>query len=230
MNPFTITGGAGIRSPLQRWHKSQNAVFDSANGAQFVSRYQAVELEANRAKNLGLADLTTFPRCGIKAGHDGQYLRTQGYNLPGGANLAALQSSGSLLLRLSDTEFWLLSDLQQQAKVFAADLVDLPATCYDLPRLHSHCWLALSGDMAPDVLAKLCAVDLRCSAFAVNHIAQTSLARVNVIIVRTDTASGAPRFYLLSDISSCEYLWHCLLDAMQEFSGTTIGLNALQQL
>jgi len=100
---------------------------------------------------------------------------------------------------------------------------------YSLPRRDSHCWFALTGEHASATLAKLCGVDLRTHKFAECSVAQTSLARVNAIIVRHDLATTAC-WFVLSDVSSAEYLWDALLDAMVQLKGSAVGMAALQAL
>jgi sarcosine oxidase subunit gamma len=50
----------------------------------------------------------------------------------------------------------------------------------------------------------------------VGAIAQTSVARLSAIVIaaRIGAKSG---FHLLSDVSTSQYLWDCLADAMLEF-------------
>ena len=76
------------------------------------------------------------------------------------------------------------------------------------------------------MFSKVCAVDLRIDKFSQGAVAQTSLARVNAIIVRQDLGA-TPCFYILSDVSSAEFLWTSLLDAMLEFKGKVVGTAAL---
>ena len=100
---------------------------------------------------------------------------------------------------------------------------------YMLPRFDGLFWFALTGASATDCLAKVCGVDLRESAFPPGSVAQTSVARLNAVIVRVD-AVAAPLFHLLGDSASAEYAWTSLLDAMQEFGGRPVGLRALHAL
>ena len=61
------------------------------------------------------------------------------------------------------------------------------------------------------------------------QIAQTSLARMNGMIVRDDQG-GTLAYHVLGDGASGEYLWDCLLDAMAEFDGAPVGLDAVRAL
>ena len=49
------------------------------------------------------------------------------------------------------------------------------------------------------------------------------------MIVRNDLGA-TPAFYVLTDSASADYLWPCLVDAMQEFEGAIVGLAALRAL
>jgi len=69
------------------------------------------------------------------------------------------------------------------------------------------------------LLAKLCGVDLSGANFVNRSIAQTSVAKTSAIIVRHDT-DYAPRFYLLGESSTRQYMWSCLVDAMKEYDDT----------
>ena len=75
------------------------------------------------------------------------------------------------------------------------------------------------------MLAKLCGIDFRTDRFAPLQVAQTQAARLSVIIIRDDTA--LPAWHLLADSASADYVWTCLVDAMQEFGGKQAGPDAL---
>jgi sarcosine oxidase subunit gamma len=72
-------------------------------------------------------------------------------------------------------------------------------------------------------------VDLRPHKFQPGQIAQTSLAKMSGIVIRDDRGA-IPAFHLLADVASAEYLWGAVLDAMSEFGGAPVGLQALRRL
>jgi len=222
------------RSQLYRIHQKSGARFEDHDGALCVSEYTDDSSEVSQARSLGLADLSTLPRIGFKGRGATDWLNKQGARLPEQPNRALIQPDGSLLARLSAQEVLILCALQA-AHARPVRLQDDAGSAaaqhaYLLPRADSHCWLALTGEYAAQTLAKICAVDMRLHKFAQGDVAQTSVARVNAILIRYDLANDAPCFYILCDVSLAEFLWTSLIDAMQEFGGQPVGLTTLRQL
>ncbi len=221
------------RSQIYRRHVDAGANFEAIAGAAVVANYGKAGDEAEQARHLALVDLSTLAKAGFKGAGAPGWLEEQGAQLPGSPNQAERQEDGSLIARLSTNELLILSDPISNSALpsILQDSWSLDSTksVYSLPRGDSHCWFALTGEHSPAMLAKVCGVDLRPGTFALHEVAQTSLARVNAIILRHDLAT-ALCFFVLSDVSSAEYLWDVLLDAMMEFQGSTVGLAALRAL
>jgi len=221
------------RSQLYRQHINAGALFEEVGDSAVVTAYTKTGDEVKQAARLALVDLSTLPRVGFKGSGAPGWLAEQGAELPGSPNQAVRQRDNSLIARLSDDEFLILSDLNSDSTlpVILQERWSLDSTTkvYSVPRGHSHCWFALTGDHATATLAKICAVDLRSHKFAEREIAQTSLARVNAIILRNDLMT-TPCFFILSEVSSAEYLWDALLDAAIEFGGNPVGIAALRTL
>ncbi len=121
------------------------------------------------------------------------------------------------MLRLSSTEYWLLGSLTKLPGLDACDSNCLNATpnaCYPLFCMDSHGWLMLTGEHVSGVMAKLGGVDLREEAFPVGSIAQTSLARINGIIVHQEI-NGLTEYSILCDNASIDYVWTALIDAVR---------------
>jgi len=221
------------RSQLYRRHIAARARFEEIAGAAVVADYGDADGEALQARHLALADLSPLTRTGFKGEGAPAWLEAQAVRLPSAPNQARCQNDGGLVARLSDNELLILSDLHADTTLPATlqDEWSLDATqrVYMLPRRDSHCWFALCGENAATTLSKICGIDMRTHKFAEHELAQTSLARVNAIVLRNDLAL-TPCFYILSDISSAEYLWCALLDAMAEFEGSPVGLTAIRNL
>ncbi len=181
----------------------------------------------NPAAPVVLCDLSPLPRTGFKGADTARWLAAQGLRFPEAHNCATAQEDGSLLARLSPGEFLLLGRIDgassaverlQSAWSWAAEA----GMCFPLPRQDSHAWFHLGGLKAPEAMAKLCGIDLRPHVFAAGAIAQTSVARLNAIVIAHPSG-----FYLLADSASAEYFWACLADAMAEFGGSVVGSGCL---
>ena len=142
----------------------------------------------------------------------------------------ALQPEGALAVRLSNGEALLLGNLQGNS-----DLLDrlaenfsreLPAEVYQVPRADSSAWFMVTGRLAPEMLAKLCGVDLSSKVFPQLEVAQTSVARTNAIVLRWDVGQTLA-YHVFPGAALAEYLWDCLMDAMVEYGGRPAGLEAV---
>ncbi|ONH49737.1 N-methylglutamate dehydrogenase subunit D [Pseudomonas cedrina] len=168
-----------------------------------------------------LADLTDLPRVGFRGSHSAEYLRGRDFVLPDAPNRAVAQADGSYVARLSQTEYLLLGSPEDKGERMADEEarweLDHQAN-YLLPRQDSHACFQLTGEHLGKVMAKLCGVDLSPQAFGPGTVAQTSAARVNVIVINSGTAQQAS-LHILCDRASKAYFLEAFLDAIQEFSG-----------
>lgn len=166
-----------------------------------------------------LTDLTDLSRVGFRGAHSAEYLRSRGFALPDAPNRAVTQADGSLVARLSQSEYLLLGSPEDQGQRLADEEarweLDHQAN-YLLPRQDSHAWFQLTGDKPSEVMAKLCGVDLSPQAFGPGAVAQTSAARINVIVINAGSARQAS-LHILCDRASQAYFQEALLDAMEEF-------------
>lgn len=214
------------RSPLYRAHGT--ASLRALGETLLVAEYGEGD-EPGALQGCALIDLCNLPRVGLRGRDSAEYLQARGFRLPDAPNQALTQADGGQVVRLSQTEYLLLGSLadggervRQEELTWRQD----ERANYLLPRQDSHAWLLLAGPSSVTAMAKLCGVDLRPEVFAPGSVAQTSAARVNVIIANLPLAS-APALHILCDRAAVEYLWEALLDAMTEFDGRPVGIQAL---
>lgn len=196
----------------------------SLKAEHFIERSPVYPLQ-----DCALTDLSDLPRVGFRGADSAAWLQARGYRLPALPNQALRQDDGSLVARLSQTEYLLLGSLHDMGARIAAEESSWKfddSRNYLLPRHDSHAWLQLSGRHCAGVMAKLCGVDLRPQAFGPGAVAQTSAARVNVIVINAGSAR-LPALQILCDRASVEYFRAALLDAMDEFDGGTVAIDAL---
>ncbi|MEX2524113.1 MAG: sarcosine oxidase [Gammaproteobacteria bacterium] len=213
---------------------ADGAQFSEWEGCAIASSFGGtVEEEISQAGTLGLADLTPLSRIGFKGKRAVEWLRKQGIEIGDQNNYSWKQGNGTQAARLSDNETLILEDIAGISGTSAEleqQLVSEDADgCFSVPRRNLSAWLLVTGDNADAMFAKLCGVDMRKSRFLNGSIAQTSMARMNVIAIRQDLA-GLPAYHLVFDSASADYLWRMLKDAMIEYDGRPVGHEAVQAL
>ena len=222
------------RSPLYRALEGHGARFEALGDYAVASDFgREADDEADQAKSLGLADLTPFPRIGFKGWNIAPWLAGAGAEMGEASNRAYPQADGTRIARLAPGEALVLADRRGEGPLIETldQAWSMPEAdgCFRVARDETSCWLLLIGAHAPSMLAKVCAVDLRPHAFAPDVIAQTNVARLNVIVIRGDIGQ-VPAFDLITDLASAVYLWGALLDAMAEYDGAPVGLGAIRAL
>jgi len=218
---------APYRNLLTPLLEAQAASWADRNDSKVVAGFgESAEERATAFANLALIDLSPLPRVGMKGADLDDWLSAGNYQVGDTPNGAWEQADGTLIARLSADELLLLADPRQSTPAAFAAIGIESYQCYALRRRDSHCWLAVSGENAAAMLAKLCSMDFSAGAFDNHAVAQTLIATMPGIVIRHDI-DEQPVFYLLGDASMARYLWDCIEDAMTEFSGRLLGVSAL---
>ncbi|MCY4513797.1 MAG: hypothetical protein OXC69_01475 [Candidatus Tectomicrobia bacterium] len=212
------------RTQIYQKFRESDFVLGNNNGYDVPLSAIGQRLQKKRTSGLALCDLSAMSRAGFKSAAVDPWCEAKCGIAAPSINQGALTDNGLLIARLSGTEILMMEDLAAKGD-FELMLQGVPAA-YLIPRQDSHHCFMLLGQHCASLFSKLCAVDLRGHKFQRMQVAQTVMARVGVIVVRRDIEQ-TPAFYLLTDSSLAEYLWDCLLDAMQEFEGEVIGINDL---
>ncbi len=219
------------RSNLYRVASALGARWVEINGFAAPASYGDGAGEAAAATELAIADLTALPRAGYKGWDMATWVAGHGVRLPD-PNRAARQDDGTLACRLSNGELMLLgaddgasATIGRLAGAWTMD----GAVCFPVPRSDTNTRFVITGARVPEMMAKMCGIDLRAHRFENQQIAQTSIARMNAIVVRNDRGATYALDMVL-DSASAIYMWECLSDAMAEFAGRVVGLDALRGL
>jgi len=217
------------RSFVYRKLMTLGATFDSlGDGAVAVN---LTSTDRSTVERMAICDLSGLPRIGFKGRDALDWLRGLGFDCGDTPNRTYSQPDGVLVAVLAPTEALLLSPLAEQALT----LSDMAGKCslddgirrYPVPRADTNFEFLVSGRHAAEMFSKVCGVDLRAAAFDGDAVAQTSVARLNAIIVRADLAA-IPAFRILGDSASAEYMWDSLLDAMAEYGGAAVSLGDMR--
>jgi sarcosine oxidase subunit gamma len=164
---------------------------------------------------ISIKDKTHKRRSGVRGITANSWLKQQNLVTPDAPNRIILADNNTWVMSLSTREYWLLephedADTFPMGQDFSEDGV-YPLFCQS-----SHCWFVIAGDAKAQMMAKLCAVDLRSDKFQPGVVAQTQLALVNCIVAR-HTIDNEDVFSVFIDQSLAEYTLEALLDAREEF-------------
>ncbi len=217
------------RPPLWRHQQALGARFEAVDGTGAIAADYGGDPEADKRQltQLALVDLTPLPRLGLKGAGLAAWADARDVPLPPEPN----QARGGVL-RLAANEILLIPEPVSEPwpEAWAAPE---PGPPHPVPRRDGSLWLRLTGALAPQVLATLCAVDLAPDRFGDGQVAQTLLARMASIIARADIAvpdGGAIlAYHLFADIAASDYLWGVLLDAIGD-RGRPVGFTALERV
>ena len=164
---------------------------------------------------ISVEDYTEKRRWGLRGKEAARVLREQGWDLPDGPNRLINTQDNTLVMALSQRDFWHLDPAKGATFPLSAD-GSFKKIAYPLFCQHSHAWLVIRGDQKALMMAKLCGVNISPDTFHTGDVAQTQIALINCIIARHDLG-GDDVFSLLFDHSYAEYAHEALLDARLEF-------------
>jgi sarcosine oxidase subunit alpha len=217
------------RTPLHHWHATHGAHLAERDGWQVVTAYSAVEREVVAARaGLGLADVSAWAKVSLRGPGVPALVRSQ---IPGSAaqsprGVAAIPEEAALACRLTEDHLLLLGSAA--AFSFAHRLAGL---LQNWAVVRTDVTSALAGFMVvgpslEEFLRRLTQLDVRAAHLPVNACAETALAGVEALLVRTaETSLPSMRVYVGWDFG--EYVWERMLEAGQEWSITPLGMEAL---
>ncbi len=201
------------RTPLHTWHEAHGARFVERGGWQVVSAYSTPQREAEAARaGLGVADVSAAAKRSLRGPMpaDPAPLRVA---LRPGPVLACRLTADHLLLLATAPD----AALGEQAAGTGVRPLDMTS---------AYAGFCLVGPHWDEVLRHLTQLDVRPARFPPDSCAETALAGVEALLVRSaDLALPAVRLYVSWDVG--EYVWERLLEAGRPYGITPLGLDAL---
>jgi sarcosine oxidase subunit alpha len=201
------------RTPLYDWHTRHGARLTLEHGWQVPAAYTAAEREAEAARNgVAVADVSAFRKWSLRGKH-----------LPAGNPLSVSVQSGVLACRLTPDHLLLLS-LAMTDNAQCPDVSAQAAVTTDVTSAHAG--FLFVGPRVEELLHRLTALDVRLAAFPVCTCAETNVAGVEALLVRTPEL--AFRVYVPWDAG--EYVWERIMEAGRELAITPLGMEGLRLL
>lgn len=222
------------RTPLHYWHVAHGAHFTDSDGWQVPAVYTSVEQETAVARTgLAVADISAWAKIsllGPAVGLVAQALVPESRALrPGG--VARFHAGGPVLAcRLTDDRLLLLAAmtnaaaLEQHLQTIVAghNVVQSPATT-------ARAAFVLVGPKVESLLRRVTSIDVGLAVFPVDACAETGLAGVHALLVRTaELTIPAVRVCVAWDVA--EYVWERLLQPAPGWSVAPMGVAAWERL
>ena len=229
---MTEPGSYVRRSFVYRELAACGARFGSVAGTAVALDFGDPEAERRSLETLGLCDLSPLVRIGFKGREALDWLRANGAGELKRDNRAEVLECGALAARLAPTEALIIGDPETGGglctRLEAAHDAASPTGCHKVMRGDGNFHFLLGGTRAADAMATLCAIDLRPRVFPAGSVAQTSVARMSMIVIAV-VLGEVPGFHLLGDSASAVYGWSVLTDAITERGGVPVGLDAVRR-
>lgn len=222
-------------SPLQEKHQMLGAQFVDRAGWQLPEVYTSPEDEVTVVRErTGVTDVSANGKLFVK-GNAADELIEEAFGMtlgsPGRIS-PAVPVDGGYIAQLTPDEFLVVTPPGVESKVIQR-LEQKRVACELFVTVVNQtsglAGLVVAGPDSRELLGKLCALPLASTGFPNHHVAQSSLAKVHVIIVRSDFGE-LPAYELYFDRPYGEYVWTSIIDAGHEFGITAFGLAAKELL
>jgi heterotetrameric sarcosine oxidase gamma subunit len=218
---------------LHAWHAAHGARFELRQGAQVVLAYAGAQQERTTLQaGLGLVDRSVFAKLVLVGKGVPSLTETLLEDSPASGPRGVAVLAGperELACRLTRDRLLLLAHSPASARF--AELLARQSGEEGLlaaDTTAAYAWFELIGRDAGEVLRRLTSLDVSPAALPAGTCAETSLAKVQGLIVRPTEGRNQSIFLLVaSDLG--EYLWETLLAAGRRWAIAPVGLAARQQ-
>jgi sarcosine oxidase subunit gamma len=178
--------------------------------------------ESERAKGLGLCDVSAFPRITVKGPGASRWLGEQGLEIPAGIYSVGRAGRTDRIIRTGGAEFLIEDgvDGQTALRLISTQKEGVPGV-YRIPRQDAS--YLLMGKDANLVLLETCGVDCsgREERAVFSRVAGVSCALLAVEIHKL------PAFQIWCDPSYGAYLWETLLEIVRDKGGGPVGMSSV---
>lgn len=211
-----------LMSPVIFGQGSKKPVIGAVNGMQIALSFAASDVEVTRSQTLGICDVSSLDRFGLKGPRAAEWLQMAGIKLPRAANTWELQENGSLLMRLGNTEFLLEDRLGNDlARMFNNKALNSGGIH---KVIRNDAAFIISGELTSALFSEVCAIDLDNGTLEENRLVMTVIAGVSATLLK-QKLNGKTVYRIWCDGTFGSYLWEALLGIIEEHGGGPVGFN-----
>lgn len=206
---------SAIHEPLQR----VDGTWGDINGMPALIQ---TSQDAKVAKTLGVADLSSLGRFGVKGAGSAAWLADYGISIERLNSWVPL-AEGGLALRLGVSEYLIEDGLSNSILSRFAGCT-YPNQVYSV--LRQDLALALCGEQVPALMLQTCNINFRALNLTEHPVVLTTMIGVAVTILPSER-NGLPFYRVWCDGTFGSYFWSTLLEIAQEFDGGAIGTHSV---
>lgn len=211
-----------LKSPVAFAQASKKPVNGQVNGMEIALSFADASVEAAHSETLGICDVSNLSRFGVKGPHAADWLTASNITLPAGTNRWTKLDSGSLVMRLGNTEFFLedqpkngLCQTLSEANVNESGVHKV---------IRNDAAFIVSGELTPALFSEVCAIDLSGDALEDNRLVMTVIAGVSATMLKQEL-NGQSVYRIWCDGTYGPYMWKTLLGIIEELGGGPVGFN-----
>jgi heterotetrameric sarcosine oxidase gamma subunit len=215
------------RSPMERQARAAGARFELRDGWSVAVAYAPAEHEAETLRRAaGFADVSHLGKLELQA--EPGDLEATVARATGGARPSlgqAARAAGGWWCPVTASRVMVVCE-PQDLRALSELLVDSgrPINVVEVTTVFAA--LTIAGPLAPEVLARFCAIDLRPQVTPVGAVRPGSVARQPGVVVY----EGENRFLVLFGWAVGEYIWGQVEEAARNLGGGPVGVDALGSL
>jgi len=213
---------AVLKSPVAFAQALRKPVNGQVNGMETALSFAEASVEASRSEKLGICDVSNLSRFGVKGPHAADWLTASNINLPAGTNRWTKLDSGSLVMRLGNTEF-LLEDQPENGLCQSLNGANVNESGVHKVMRNDAAFI-VSGELTPALFSEVCAIDLSGDALEDNRLVMTVIAGVSATMLKQEL-NGQSVYRIWCDGTYGPYVWKTLLGIIEELGGGPVGFN-----
>ena len=216
-------------SPIHQRHLDLGATMAEKNGWQQPIRYTPTDVELGGIqKSGGFCDISPISKIFVQGESVGQIVKELSASEVGHVSSLSLNNNEHLAARLADDHMLIITATDQLTLTTEALAQNWGSTSI-INMTSALAGIRLAGPLAQELISRLTDLDISARGFPDYSCAQSSLAHVHTIVVRSDN-HGLLSYDLYISRDLGQYMWDEVSKAGHDLGIIPFGIEALDQL